>query len=225
MQTTFEQLGKQVTIEGSAHDHIFRTIQTSGDFYEREMLDYMASLNPTGSVVDVGANIGNHSVYLGLFTNSPRIIAIEPYLKASEYLKGNIATNKLGDIVVQEHCALGAANSRVGLKPGPARNIGHTKVREGSDIALRPLDEVVMHDKVSIIKVDVEGYELEVLKGAAETLARQKPYLFVEASNKLRRRKLDAFLAQFGYQRDRVFNNQPTYLYSSFVRTGATSTR
>lgn len=223
MHTSFTQYGERVIINGPEGDHIFRTIQHTDGFYEAEMLAVMAGLDPTATVVDVGANIGNHSIYLGLFTNADRVIAVEPYPLAADYLRRNISDNRLGTTIDQRNYALGATDGSVGLRPGPKRNIGHTKTIKGDQVQMRRLDRIV-DDEVSMIKIDVEGNELEVLKGAVETLRRHSPYLFVEASNRLRRRRLDNFLAPFGYGRVGVFNGQPTYFYYPFTKRVAHKT-
>lgn len=213
MYTQFQYNGELVTIHGSERDHIFRSIDTAGTFYEREMLEHARSTDLQGTVIDVGANIGNHTVFFGMFTSVEQVIAVEPHQPAAEYLRDNIAVNHLGSKVTQLACALGTTNGTVGLKPGPARNMGHTKVTSGDDIELARLDDIATSD-VSLLKIDVEGYELEVLTGGIELLGDQRPVLFIEAANLFRKRRIDKFLRRFGYQAVARFNGKPTYLYT-----------
>ena len=69
--------GEIVGLEG---DHISEIIRRSGCFYEADLLDLWASIpfDPSHMMVDVGANIGNHTVFLGLACPNP-ILAIEPH--------------------------------------------------------------------------------------------------------------------------------------------------
>src|SRR6185369_12442055 len=174
MRIDFEHLGHPVVLHGFDGDHVTRTIQKNKNFYEAEMLGHITTLEPTNSIVDVGANIGNHSVYFGLFTDAQEVIAIEPYPPAAKLLTINLAANKLGSKVVQYNCAVGAKTGVVGLQPGKRSNMGNTKVVSGHDIELKRLDDIARNREVSIIKIDVEGYELEVVRGAIEIISNQR---------------------------------------------------
>lgn len=211
---SFEYAGQPVLMHGFAGDHIAKSIMNSGDFYESEMLTHIADLQPTGTIVDVGANIGNHTVFFGMFTDADKVIAVEPNELVVPLLERNIAVNHLSNKVVRHSCALGAEPGRVGLLVGRLHNLGHTRTIAGSDVEQRRLDDIVSDKEISVIKIDVEGYELEVLKGASRVLREQKPELFLEAATIRRRRILDDFLRGFGYRSGAVFNRTPTYQYS-----------
>jgi protein O-GlcNAc transferase len=205
-------LGTDVKLSGLAGDHITKSIEKSNGFYEQEMLEEIAALQPNATVVDVGANIGNHSVFFALFTSAARVVALEPYEVAFNLLESNLAANQLDCKVKALRCAVGADKGRCGLKVGRG-NIGHTVVKEGEEIAVETLDEILKAEEVSVIKIDVEGFEGEVLKGARKLLREQNPDLFIEVRKK-RKPMVDTFLAGFGYYPRAVFNNVPTYLYS-----------
>jgi len=214
MKIKFVHNGQIVTIYGPEKDHIACVIQQSKNFYEPEMLQFINGLHPRGTIIDVGANIGNHSVYFGLFTDATKVISIEPYGVAAELLRRNIEANNLSRVVTQFDCALGSRNGVVGIRPGRDTNIGTTRVIKGVGIELKKLDDIARCEPVSIIKIDVEGYELEVLKGAREILQAQHPILFLEASTPRRKGILDEYLLQFGYHSGPKFNWTPTYLYT-----------
>ena len=66
---------------------------------------------------------------------------------------------------------------------------------------------------VALMKIDVEGMELDVLRGATQILTRDRPLLYIEASDDAQRQLIDSFLVAFGYHRQARFNDTPTYLY------------
>lgn len=224
--STFEYQNRQVILHGLVGDHISTTINHTRSFYELPMLECIGGLTLGGTVVDVGANIGNHSVYFGLFTGADKVLAFEPYPLVARLLRENIIANGLRGRIEHRDYALGATTGRVGIRPGPAHNRGHTKVVDGSDVMQRRLDDIVGDEDVSLMKVDVEGNELQVLQGATGLISNQRPHLFVEASNALRRYRLDKFLGRYDYQRVARFDGVvrfpslarltavPTYFYT-----------
>jgi len=215
MIVDFDHAGRAVSLEGFDGDHVSMTIERSRAFYEHELLDYVGGLNTTGAIVDVGAYIGNHSVFFGMFTEADRVLAIEPNNIASLLLRRNIAANDLGGLVVPLEHAVGATTGTVGLRIGKPSNLGHTSVVQGDEVELLPLDEVVRDEKVSVLKIDVEGYELNVLQGAAQLLADQNPTILIEARSIRQRIKINRLLVGLGFQPGPSFRNgAPMFTYS-----------
>ena len=99
--------------------------------------------------------------------------------------------------------ALGEDKSRgeIIMPPGSDRNPGMAMVgvAEAGAVEITTLDGLLNGRRVAFIKVDVEGGELSVLKGATRTLQQHKPHLFLEAASPSAFAALCDFLAQFGY--------------------------
>lgn len=191
----------------------------SGNFYEHYMLDHIASTYNGGDIVDVGANIGNHTVHFGLMAAKfdGHVHAVEPGPTALKLLRSNIKANALESIVSINGFAAGEASGVAFIQSGNVGNIGAYRVslEKGTDtvsVGLSRLDALVPTDRrVSVMKIDVEGYELPALRGATELISRCKPDLYIEADSPARRDAITAELAPFGYQRLEVFNDTPTY--------------
>jgi hypothetical protein len=96
----------------------------------------------------------------------------------------------------------------VGAEPGRA-SVRLDRIRERFEVV--PLDAVV-HEPVAVIKIDVEGMEEQVLKGAERILREHHPVVFAEAREDTERAAIEALLATHGYRpTGRVFNSSPTY--------------
>jgi FkbM family methyltransferase len=123
---------------------------------------------------DVGAHIGLWSYHLA--DRFDRVDAFEPMPTHCEcFIENVVAPN-----VTLYSCALGAADGSVSLT-SYAGNSGHSHVAEGGEIkaAMRTLDSFGFID-LDFLKIDTEGYELEVLRGAVKTLKQCKPVIIVE---------------------------------------------
>lgn len=214
MQTSFERAGTGVMIDGVDGDHITKSIYESKNFYEPEMLQFIESLSPRGTVVDVGANIGNHAVFFGLFTPCEQVLAVEPYPLAFDLLRQNIFQNGLGGIVHPIPAALGSRPGHCDIVPGPSSNIGTTLTKAGNTTTMTTLDDIVGNSAVSLVKIDVEGNEVDVLSGGLRLLTNQSPLLFIEAASDRDKYRIDSMLNPLGYRDKAVFNWTPTYFYS-----------
>lgn len=122
---------------------------------------------------DVGANIGSYSV-LASRVRKARSFAFEPDPITFAAPGRNIALNGLTHLVNCRECALGALKGKVNFTMG-LDTVNH--VAAASDpmvriVAVDTLDNVVQHAWPNLIKLDVEGFEIEVLRGASMTLAR-----------------------------------------------------
>lgn len=131
-------------------------------------------LRPEELFLDVGANIGSYTVLAGK-VSGVRVIAVEPIPQTFEYLMDNIQLNRLQSVVQAENIALGAEDSVVTMTANQdAMNHAVSSHDMDTDIVTVPvkrLDDLVGDEIPALIKIDVEGYETEVLKGAQRTMA------------------------------------------------------
>jgi FkbM family methyltransferase len=130
-------------------------------------------------VVDVGANIGYYVLLLSKGIGPEgKVVAIEPSPENLPELHLNVGRNSLDNNVEIIEAAVGAVRGRIGLKQGI--NSGVTS--DGSaaySVRLDTLDNMIK-DRVDFIKIDVEGFESFVLKGAVDIISKWRPILFVE---------------------------------------------
>lgn len=161
--------------------------------YEKGLLHVIDNLiGPGDIVVDAGANIGLISVFCGLrVSKSGLVIAFEPHPETAQILRRNIAINQLNQVQVFERA--------LGSKPGTAKIYSNLQINRGAasmvdfkegapsfKIQVDVLDDVlssIQHEKVNLLKIDVEGFEMEVLKGALNLLSKEDgPILVIECS-------------------------------------------
>jgi len=206
----FQYLGKTVRFEIDEPSDVIQKVQASGSFYERRTLERLADIVPEGAtIIDAGANVGNHSIFFSLFCKPMRIIPFEPNARLAAVLQKNIALNATANIdTSRTHFALGRSRGHARLVVRRADNWGNGHlVAEATDagvtvfderVEVRPIDEFKI-EAADFIKIDVEGHEVEVLHGAIETITRFRPTLFIEVGA-ARLRAVAEFLAPLGYQ-------------------------
>ncbi|MGE0152932.1 MAG: FkbM family methyltransferase [Reyranellaceae bacterium] len=141
---------------------------------------------PRGSVFfDVGANIGLYSVPASIHLGpSGSVVAFEAHPLLCHFLAENLARNSPGNVAI-ENVAVGQSSGRVRLAFN-ARNPGETRValddEAGEVVPVVSLDEYSARRglaRVDYIKLDVEGYETMVLRGAAD-LVRRNPDILLQ---------------------------------------------
>lgn len=180
VQVEFE--GRTFTfVHDDPKDHIFKQLQTSKGFYEQRLLNSLRRfLKPGDFVIDVGANIGNHCVFFAGICGC-HVLAFEPSIRASTLLQENVSRNGLGRLVTVQRSALGN-HPGFGEELTAPHNLGSTKIRPAqSGLKIERLDDLNIERPLSLVKIDVEGMEMEVLKGAEQTLRRYRPTISVEA--------------------------------------------
>lgn len=182
----------------------------AGTFYEMEELEIIRRWCPPGAVFcDIGTNIGNHSIFVLKFLRPAKVICFEPNPDAIAVLKSNLGLNgylsdprcdltRLG-FGLSDHAAEGLSMAV------RASNLGGGRMVEGAagepaegGLTIRRGDDLLQGEVPSFLKIDVEGMEMQVLAGLADTIATHRPTIFIEVDAE-NRPALDAWLAAHRY--------------------------
>lgn len=177
-------------------DFIGRQILETGE-WQRAALDNALgllaardALSVGGTFLDVGANIGTHTVYAALSGHFSHGVAIEPAPGNQQVLALNVRVNDLGErtAVVAAACGSEAGTARMIRNQRNSGNaslaIGAMKVKhpgEPFEVPVRRLDDILAEaatGPVGLIWMDVEGFELHVLRGASGLLGAAPPIVF-----------------------------------------------
>jgi FkbM family methyltransferase len=192
--------GKTVRFFVANDRDALQSVHRGGRFYEEEELDIIARHFRGGVFVDVGANVGNHTLYALLFLGARKAIAFEPQPEALAILDINLRPNGLADRVEVHGLGLGDAPGRAAATLFPD-NLAGTRLSPAPSgpFELARGDDLLGGEEVTFIKIDTEGFELRVLEGLRETLRRCRPPLFVEVENE-HLPAFEAFCASVGYR-------------------------
>ena len=184
--------------------HIGRSLDLYGDWAKAETDLFAEILRPGVVVLDVGANIGVHTLYFAQAVGTGgRVLAFEPQRLVYQTLCANVALNSLTNVDAI-NAGVGAESGALTLPPldySSERNFGGVRLgaQEGGDeVSVVSLDSLGLAS-VFLIKVDVEGMELSVLRGARALLDRCRPVLYVENADASRSPALIEHLQGIGY--------------------------
>ncbi len=180
--------GFRLRVDGSSQSA--RIVYVTGD-YERDTVRVMrARLGPGDTMIDVGANIGYFTVSAARAVGpTGRVVAFEPAAATRQLLADNLRLNGLTNVTIRDE-ALAAARGEVPLYLGPQDDSGLASLRPlaGSSstvVQQVPFDEIWNPaDRVALVKIDVEGAELATLTGMSALLARDRPDIIVEVTDR-----------------------------------------
>lgn len=179
--------GVQLLIDPSIDKGVELSLFETGT-YEKGTIQLLHQfLNPGSSFLDIGANIGlMSSIASRQVGDNGKVFAVEANPKTVEILQHNLALNQCENVQIFP-LALGETPGTATLFENWNVNRGGASLLsqdggEGVEVPLDTLDNLFRNDKIDLIKIDVEGFELEVLKGAQEFLMKQNPVLIIEVS-------------------------------------------
>ena len=160
--------------------------------YMDEILCLKSHFPPNAVVIDVGANIGRWSLLIARLFKTQKVFSFEPFLKTYFYLAENISLN-ISLNIETFNLALNNKNEFVSMSSVNEMNSGMNfislaQTASADQVQSVTLDDFLfkkMADKIDVIKIDVEGFEMNVLQGAAQTIEKHHPVIICEIDDQL----------------------------------------
>ncbi|PJG83211.1 FkbM family methyltransferase [Caviibacterium pharyngocola] len=198
MRTSIHKLkwGLFNLIEG---DFIGQYARTYGEWSEVEVQFFLSRLSETDNVIEVGSNIGMHAVPIAQKISQGKLFCFEPQRVIFQNLCCNLSLNQLTNVYTYNE-GVGAQENYIEIATSnyeTAWNYGSFSLDKGFNtegefggvidkqvIRVNSLDrhpEIQKLNSLALLKIDAEGFELNVLDGAKETIGRHKPIIFLEA--------------------------------------------
>jgi len=186
---------------------IGRSLLLYGEFSENECVLFKKLIPRHGCVVDVGANIGAHTLAFAKFVGMQgKVYALEPQKFMFYMLCGNVAINS--KTWVECICAAaGTENGEIDVPDlnyntfgnfgGVELNVDHREAKTYK-VPMVTIDSLDL-PKCDFIKIDVEGMEEVVLGGCVETIKKHKPYIYVEDDREKKSESLKEKIKSLGY--------------------------
>jgi FkbM family methyltransferase len=184
-----------VTMLLDPYDMVSGVILQTGTWEPESWRAIAEHLHPGDTFVDIGAHIGYYSLKAAPVVGpGGHVIAVEPNPDTVHRLQANIRASRADGVVSVQPVACSDTEATLELFGAPAHNTGETSLsrRNASQagqvvasyrVRARPLDDILKESgvaRVDAVKIDVEGAEYLVLKGAGETLDRYHPLVIVE---------------------------------------------
>ena len=162
-------------------------------FHElREFIFLHRFLKNEMTALDVGANLGEYTLFMAKRLTSGRVLSFEPMAEVRSQLSENVKLNHFRNVDIFE---FGLSNKKQKLTLHEVDDgneglgtlyLGEKKSKRSVEVTLEALDEkwASFHlDRLDFMKVDVEGSELFVLQGGREIIAQFRPLILLEVSN------------------------------------------
>ncbi len=191
-------------------------------FWESESLEAIRAMNLKGVYVDVGAFMGNHTTFFCQECDSTAVFSFEPVRRFFDILSINVKRNCKRVPVYLMNCAIGTKSKFVHMTTPYEKGDSSLRFNPGASFIIdendpKPeinkdlftayqvnLDDMLkgVDENICVIKVDTEGYDLEVLKSAEKTILKHKPVLLIEAwpFMKFSREEIFKYLVSIGYE-------------------------
>lgn len=192
-----------------------------GEYSDEEVSLFKTLCIPGDIVIEIGSNYGSHTLPLSkIVGDNGMVIAFEPQRVVFQTLCANMALNSLENV----YCFQKAVSSKKGklyvpqVEYNKEGNFGGVSLqKEGSEeVEVVKIDKFLDVDGLKLIKVDAEGMELDVLKGAKKTIKKFQPFLFVENDRFNKHKKLIVYIDSIGY--DMYWHITPLYNKSNFFK-------
>ncbi len=210
MKATFDFTYQKKVFSIEVNDYnIAQEMLKEKSFYEHWLLEFIQQNFSGGTFVDIGANTGNHTIFFSAFCKC-RVIAVEPLDVSYNILKTNVDKNLSGKDIRIHKVAIADKPGSGTMIINEKLSIGGTYLAPGNSVPITTLDNLLADiNDVSLIKIDVEGNEMEVLKGGLSIINKFKPEIFVETWVEDRLKQMKTMLK--GYELKGRYCHAPVY--------------
>lgn len=178
--------------------------------YEPEQTGLFEENIQTGNVVfDVGAHAGYYTLLSSVLVGpGGKVFAFEPNPDNYHNLDKHVEINGVANVVLMEY-AVGNENGYSFFEFGSGSGTGHLSNEGAFKVQTVRLDDIVMEKKVSpdFIKIDTEGAEMLVLRGAKQILSDKRPVIFLSTHGDEVHRQCCNFLQELGYRLEPIIGN------------------
>jgi FkbM family methyltransferase len=193
--------------------YVGRAIALYGEYCPTEWALLRQLIRPGSNVIEVGANMGTHSVAMARACDPGVFLAFEPQPRLFQILAGNLALNNIANaLVYPEGCGDAEGEAIVpwvdyerqgnfgGVALGDAEDgAAPAPEHRGIPVRIRTIDSLGLAE-CRLIKIDVEGFEPRVIRGAAETIRRCRPILYVENDRAAQQQEVIDLIAAHDYR-------------------------
>jgi FkbM family methyltransferase len=185
---------------------IGKSLEYYGEYSDFEVKLFEQICEEGDIVIEVGANIGAHTLPLSQFVGKQGLVyAFEPQRIIFQTLCANLAINSISNVICHPYAV--AAEEGFFLVPrfdyNEENNYGGieiSKYSRGEKVRVVKLDDFIHPLKLTLLKIDVEGMEYEVINGAKNIIERCKPILYVENDRKEKSSDLISLIRSLNYK-------------------------
>jgi FkbM family methyltransferase len=180
-----------------------KVLRVLGGSYEPEQTRlFERHVRPGHVVLDVGAHVGYYTLLSAVLAGEGGAVwSFEPNPRNARFLRRHAEINGLASVRVTE-AAVAAADGTARFDFGSGSGTGHLATAGALEVRTVRLDRFCAEKGIApdVVKIDVEGAEMEVLRGARATLARHRPTIFLSTHGAEVHRESLAFMAGAGYE-------------------------
>lgn len=197
-------------------DWIQQCLFFTGEYEAAELKALSQLMNGNSVFIDVGANVGLYSLKASeIIKDNGKVIGFEPFIKNFNQLSTHIECNNLSSKVKIENKAIGESEGKLKLYYSEqAHNRGMVSALKNDyansyEVEMISLDGYCASHNINVVncvKIDVEGYEMSVLKGMKNILQHNQPILLLEILEE-NTEEVESFLSNFGYLKYYISDN------------------
>lgn len=191
--------------------YVGKSLKEYGEYSQEEINLFEMIVHTGDCVVEVGANIGSHTIHLAQMVGENGVVwAFEPQRLVFQILAGNMAINSLNNV----HCEQKCVSDTPGKVKVPVLDVSKVNnwgglslenTREGEPVDVITLDSLGLL-RCDFLKIDVEGMELQVLKGGKIMIDTFRPVIYAEADRENKKKELFSWLHAKEY---RIYSHCP----------------
>jgi FkbM family methyltransferase len=190
--------------------YVGKSLELYGEYCDEEARILEDICRDGDIVVEVGANIGSHTVSLAKKVGlSGKVFAFEPQRVVFQTLCGNLAINSISNTFAYQY-GVGDENTTAKIEAIDYSEIGNfggvslkkesSQNKEMESIQVVRLDDFLHPNSIRLLKIDVEGMEINVLRGASNLIKKHKPIIYIENDRLEKSKELIEYLWSLDYE-------------------------